>query len=140
MEFEMKYISRSIRNTIAAFILSCPFPRDLLDRYEEGMTVTVQPIPGEPVEGKRNVYITNGHRCWPIVLNENNDGAKHNVYPLEICAKEIGMTGRNHKTGHTHWVAFDFDALVGHAKGVGVSDEQLALIREKVKNVDWVEL
>ena len=39
------------------------------------------------------------------------------------------MTGWDWQARRSRWLAFDFDSLTGHAKGVGISDEEL----EKVK-------
>ena len=40
------------------------------------------------------------------------------------------MTGWDWQARRSRWVAFDFDSLTGHAKGVGISDEELEKVRQ----------
>lgn len=54
----------------------------------------------------------------------------------------IGMTGWNWKDRCSLWVAFDFDALVGHSEKhkKKLSDEELAQIQHNISGVPWVTL
>ena len=47
----------------------------------------------------------------------------------------VGMTGWNYRLKRSVRVGFDFDAIEGHARGVGISDEQLEQVREKLTGV-----
>ena len=56
-------------------------------------------------------------------------GRLQHLLPFDQHAEGIGMTGWDWQAPRSRWVAFDFDSLTGHAKGVGITDEEL----EKVK-------
>jgi hypothetical protein len=56
-------------------------------------------------------------------------------YPLERHVEAIGLTGWDWKNRRSVRVGFDFDAITGHAKGVGISDEALEEIRERLSDV-----
>jgi hypothetical protein len=97
---------------------------------------------GEPVSGKTGVY-TNDETLYDwynfrIPRNANTDPIDNDhelKYPLEHHVEAIGMTGWNWKQRKSVRVGFDFDAITGHAQGVGISDDQLEEIREKLLHV-----
>lgn len=64
------------------------------------------------------------------------------TFSIEKYAEGIGMTGWDWKNRLSRWVAFDFDAIMGHSDrhGKKLDDKQLAEIQEVVKNVPFVTL
>jgi hypothetical protein len=105
----------------------------------------VSPEGGYPVEGKRNVW-TDGSEEW------------HNIrWPKNAMAepywrdRELGFLLEKHwlGVGTTWWgwanresvgVGFDFDEITSHAPGTGVSDDQLAEIKERACQLEYVEV
>lgn len=63
-------------------------------------------------------------------------------FSIEKYAEGIGMTGWDWKHRVSRWVAFDFDAILGHSDrhGKKLDDKQLAEIQEIVNNVPFVTL
>lgn len=51
----------------------------------------------------------------------------------------VGVSGINWREQRSYWVGIDFDTIIGHAEGVGVSDETLTEVIEQVKSLPWVE-
>jgi hypothetical protein len=126
--------------------------RDLLERYLAfgGATnletqVNVAAGNGEPVDGKRGVY-TDGVRNWHNLRIPKNANAEPTfndyelTYPLDWHAEGIGSTGWDWVNRCSRWVGFDFDAITGHAKGVGISDTDLAKVTEAAQALPYVEV
>jgi hypothetical protein len=61
-------------------------------------------------------------------------------YSIYEKATDIGMTGWDWQEKKSRWVGFDFDAITGHAAGVGVEEADLTKIQEKAKGIPWVEV
>lgn len=61
-------------------------------------------------------------------------------FPLTRHVECVGMTGWNWKQKRSMWVAFDFDAITGHAVGVGVDDESLREVQEAAALIPWVQV
>ena len=61
-------------------------------------------------------------------------------YSLADHCEAIGSTGWDWVAKESVWVGFDFDSLVGHAQGVGLSEEELNDIRTRCLTLDYVEL
>lgn len=93
---------------------------------------------------------TDGLTTWkPIRIPRNantNPVFDDSSMAFDIAAhvEGVGMTGWNWKKGLSLWVAFDFDAIVGHSdkhsKAKGLTDEQLAAIRHKAEGVPWITI
>lgn len=114
----------------------------LLDLYDAGMEVQVNVTKkgGEPVEGMRNTF-TDGKFTWSPLRVVNAEDAEETVtYPFDLYATDIGLSGWSWLQKRSKWVAFDFDDLISHAPGIGISDEELAQVREAVSNIPWVEV
>lgn len=64
------------------------------------------------------------------------------TYDLAEHAEGIGMTGWDWKERLSRWVAFDFDALIGHSEkhNKKLTPEQLLELIEIVKQIPWVTL
>ena len=50
------------------------------------------------------------------------------------------MTGWDWQALRSRWVAFDFDSLTTHAKGAGLSKEELKAVKEAAKALSYVEV
>jgi len=61
-------------------------------------------------------------------------------FDLAEHAEAIGMTGWDWQKRVSKWVAFDFDAIIGHSdKHAGkLTNEELDKVRESAFNIDWV--
>ena len=100
---------------------------------------------GEPVAGKRTTW-SDGIDEWfniRIPKNAATEPAWQDYglrFPLDLHAEGIGMTGWDWQARRSRWVAFDFDSLTSHAKGVGVSDADLAKVRTAAEALPYVEV
>ena len=124
---------------------------DLIDRVLENLDgleiqVNVSGAGGEPVEGKQSTY-TDGIDTWYSfrvprgAFTDNPHWRNTNIrYDLMEHVQSVGSTGWNWKRQVSLWVAFDFDSLVGHAAGVGISDNELERIKQSVQDLDYVEV
>ena len=61
------------------------------------------------------------------------------AYPLDLYAKEIGLSGWHWQRKRSLWVGFDFDALTSYAPGIGITDEELTRVREAASVIPWIE-
>jgi len=127
---------------------------DLADIYNEEMEVQVLVAEdgGERVDkeyrGKTWQSFTDGIQTWQTFRIPRNawanpeDNDCEMTYDLSKHALGIGMTGWNWKQKRSIWVAYDFDALIGHSdKHKKKLDEQeLNRIKEVVSNIPWVTL
>jgi hypothetical protein len=113
---------------------------DLVDRILERpdaweYQVNVAADDGEPVDGRRNTY-TNGEYTWcPIRIPKHADSEPefHDYqlqWPFDLHAEGIGWTGWDWRARRSRAWGFDFDALTTHAKGIGVSDEELERVKQ----------
>lgn len=158
-------MSKTVRSVIAAFIdAACTglLPADpqkpdgpklkpvnnpdILALYDPNMEaqVYVSSAGAEPVEGKRHTWTKDGSTFWHIRVPKNAMSEPYwQDYPLDWSlvhhAEAIGMTGWDWANRLSRWVAFDFDAITGHAPGVGVTDEILQKIREAAIDIPWVQ-
>ena len=125
---------------------------DLVERWSPAMEtqLNVLTAKGVPVEGKENVYCCTcpqGFTCdyWHIRIPKNADSEpvwRDYVldWPPEEFAEGIGSTGWDWRNRVSRWVGFDFDAITGHAKGVGLSDAQLEEIKRLARELPYVEV
>ena len=123
--------------------------QDLLDFYlaHPGLEtqVNVAAGNGRPVEGKRSTYTDGLNDWWSIRIPKKADSdPEWNDYdlkwPLELHAEAIGSTGWDWQQRRSLYVGFDFDAIAGHAKGVGITDDKLEEVREAAKALPWVQV
>ena len=106
--------------------------------------VNVSPGNGEPVEGKRTTWSDGINEWWNIRLPKNaNDTPTWSDYelrfPFELHAEGIGCTGWDWQALRSRWVAFDFDSITTHAKGIGVTDEELERVKAAAEALPYVE-
>ena len=79
-----------------------------------------------------NVRIPKNAKSDPI----DNDNKLS--YPLDQYVDAIGMTGWDWKNKKSIRFGFDYDSIVGHAAGVGVSDDELKLVQERAFGIPEV--
>jgi hypothetical protein len=97
---------------------------------------------GEAVAGKNGVFCGNQYAYdWYNVRmpkNANSDPINNDHelrYPLDIHADSIGLTGWNWADKKSVRIGFDYDSITGHAEGVGVTDEDLQRVTEKLNEI-----
>lgn len=123
------------------------YNEDLVARYSRAMEVQVNVHPGDGTlsEDARNVF-TNGTLSWYNfrVPRKAMSEPEHNdwkiKWPLELYADGVGMTGWDWEQRVSRWVAYDFDNITEHAKGVGIEDNDLIEVAEKAKQIPWVQV
>lgn len=127
---------------------------DLASMYSFNMEcqVNVAQDGGQRVDntfkGRSYMSYTDGVQTWKhfrIPRNAASNPEYDDVpmtWDLEAHAEAIGMTGWDWKNRVSKWVAFDFDAIVGHSdKHTRKStDEELSQIREILQGVPWVAI
>jgi len=140
---------RQVSEALHAFLQArkTPANQDLVDRWHVGLEtqVNVAAGDGEPVAGKRSTWSNGTDTWWNIRVPRNaNSEPSWNDYNLSFSftehAEGIGMTGWDWQARCSRWVAFDFDALTNHAKGVGVTDEELEKVKQAAMLPEYVEV
>lgn len=123
---------------------------DLLDHYLKWgcnmeTQVNVAAGKGEPVAGKRSTF-SDGIDTWfnfRIPKNAYDEPFFNDFtmkWPLDLHCEGIGSTGWDHKARRSRWVGFDFDSIIGHAEGVGVTSDELNRVREAAKALPYVQV
>lgn len=129
---------------------------DLAGMYNENMEVQVLVAKGNGVEltGDYKGYNWRAYQdpitnlIWksfriPYAAANNAEYEDREIsFPLDEHAEAIGMTGWDWKNRVSRWVAFDFDAITGHASGheKKLTPEQIIQIKQKVSEIDYVTL
>ena len=120
---------------------------DLVDRWSIAMEcqINVAADDGKPVDGKRSTYTNNEHEWFNIRIPKNAAGNPEFRdweirWPLDLHVEGIGMTGWDWAARRSRWVAFDYDSITGHAKGIGVSNEELERIKQAAMSLPYVEV
>jgi len=144
-----KFITKAIVDFLKARRADHP-GQDLLDRYLEHGTdmetqLNVAAGNGEPVHGKRATWTDGINEWWNLRIpkgsyDEPNFQDYKLSWPLELHADGIGSTGWNWKERKSLWFGFDFDAITGHAKGVGIDDDALAEVQHQAEALPYVEV
>ena len=132
----MPKVTEAIQNFIRARRPTHNAP-ELLDRLNPFMEtqVNVAADNGEPVDGRRSTY-TDGEYTWfniRIPKNAAGEPEFHDYdlrWPLDLHVEGIGWTGWDWSARRSRAVGFDFDAITAHAKGIGVSDEELERVKQ----------
>ena len=100
---------------------------------------------GEPVAERRSTW-SNGTDTWHSIRIPKNANSEptwddYNLaFSFTEHAEGIGMTGWDWQARRSRWFGFDFDALTSHAKGVGVSKEDLEKVKQAAMQLPWVEV
>lgn len=144
--------------SIESFLKSVPinFAQDLTSRCTGDMEcqVMVDPTNGEAVyDGDKLIRNT-----WSVTSDDLGTYNYHHIriprnamsepyyndtplrFPLMRHVECIGMTGWNWKKKRSFWLGFDFDAITGHAVGVGVDDQALGFVQEAAAQIPWVQV
>ena len=124
-----------------------PANADLIDHYTFDMESQMNAWAhnGEPVEGKRTTW-TDGLNEWSNARTPKCIDGKiiwnnyEQRFPLEVYCEGFGLTGWNARTQRSLVVSYDFDDLLSHAKGVGISDEELERVKQAAMSLDWLEI
>jgi len=141
-------VSKSIRAFLQAERATHNGP-DLLDFFlaHPGLETQVNVSAGDgwPIEGKRSTYTDGLNDWWAIRIPKKADSEPEwqdydLKWPLERYAEGVGSTGWDWKTRTSRYVGFDFDSIVGHATGVGITDEKLEAVRGAAKALPWVQV
>ena len=145
----MKFITEAVVAFLKGHRAEHP-GQDLLDRYLEYGTdletqINVAAGTSEPVSGKRATWDTGTYQYWntriPKGASDNPEFKDYKLsWPLELHAEGIGTTGWHWKDRKSLWVGFDFDAITGHAEGVGISEEKLMEVRRAAEDLPYIEV
>jgi hypothetical protein len=134
--------------------LSAVARTDLAALYHAGMEVQVNVAQdgGERCQGEHKGRswqgYTDGHTTWkpfriPWNANTSPEYKDSEIqFSLEDHADTIGLSGWDWQSRKSVWVAFDFDAIAGHAEAhtKKLSEAELVEVEEKVNSVPWVNL
>jgi hypothetical protein len=128
---------------------------ELAALYSKSMEVQVNVAKdaGERVEsgdfrGKAWIEWTDGVQKWAsyrMPRNANSEPEDNDYiqgYDLEAHAEGVGMTGWNWQERSSHWVAYDFDAMLGHSDKhtKKLTDKELQEIQDVVTKLPFVTL
>jgi hypothetical protein len=123
-----------------------PANADLIARWSMAMEtqINVMAGDGEPVAGKRSTWTNGTETWWNIrIPHDANSEPKWDDYkltfPFSVRAEGIGCTGWDWKAKRSRRFGFDFDALTAHAKGVGISPEDLEKVKQAAMQLPYVE-
>jgi hypothetical protein len=120
---------------------------DLVDRWSIDMELQLNvAADGNPaVEGKRNTYDDGQFEYFSFRIPKDAAHEPHFrdwtlTWPFDLHAEGIGMTGWNWKLRKSMWVGFDFDAITGHAPGVGVEEDELERVKQVAMSLPYIEV
>lgn len=128
--------------------LNAKAPIDLATMFTPNMECQVNTAQdnGERVEGEYDGHRwcawSDGQQRWksfriPFHANTVPEYIdKGLTWNLEEHAEGIGSTGWDWVNRVSKWVAFDFDAIVGHSKGI--TDDALAKVQDEATKLPWV--
>jgi hypothetical protein len=141
----MPLATEALRNFLQA--RKTPANADLVARWSAAMETQVNVIAGdgEPVAGKKSTW-TNGSDTWHslrIPKNAATDPTWEDYqigYPFDLYAEGIGMTGWDWKARLSRHFGYDFDALTGHAQGIGVEEKELEKVKRAACALPYVEV
>ena len=107
--------------------------------------VNVMAGDGEPVAGKKSTW-TNGSDTWHTIRIPKNAATDPTWedykigYPFDLYAEGIGMTGWDWKARCSRHFGYDFDALTGHAQGIGIEEKELEKVKRAACALPYVEV
>ena len=147
----MTYQRRS--EAIKAFLLANTWP-DLAAMYSKEMEVQVNVAQdgGKLVHrqylGRDIREYTDDIQTWKMfriplkAMLEPEDNDYDLRFDLQAHADGIGMTGWNWIQRKSVWIAYDFDAIVGHSEKhtKKLTNDELAEIQRKIIDIDWITL
>lgn len=127
---------------------------DLAALYSENMEVQVNVAQdlGERIEGdykgRKWQGWSDGLTTWkpfriPFKANTEPEYTDSDIkFDLAVHADAIGMTGWDWKSRCSRWVAFDFDAILGHSDKhtKKLSNEELQRVTDAASAIEWVTI
>jgi hypothetical protein len=123
---------------------------DLLNRFlQHGCNLEVQvnvhAADGEPVANTRSTFTDGIDKWFSFRIPKNACDEPHFrdfelPFPLDTYCVGIGSTGWDWVAKRSRWVGFDFDAIAGHAQGVGVTSDELDKVRSAAQALPYVEV
>ena len=139
--------------SIGTFLLASTHA-DLADLYNHDMEVQVNVAQdgGERVKGdfhgRKWHGWSDGVTTWKSMRIPYNANTEPNyddrpmTFDLAQHAEGIGMTGWNWKERVSKWIAFDFDAIVGHSDNNPnkLSNEELQRVQDAASAIPWVTI
>ena len=142
------------KTEVIAKFLELKSHSDLSDLYSHNMEtqVNVHPGDGEFIEGVFNEKKwhgwTDGTQTWkpfriPWKAYSDPEYTDSEMkFDLLEHADGIGMTGWDWKNRCSKWVAFDFDAILGHSElhDKKLTDTELQAVKDKAKELPWVTI
>lgn len=108
------------------------------------LQVSVSPVGGEPVEGKKSTF-TDGVNEWFSfrIPKATAKGMLWDDFTLRFNlakhVESIGASGWDWKSNVARWVGFDFDSSTSHATS-GIDDAQLTTIVSALSKLPYVEI
>ncbi|NJL71396.1 MAG: hypothetical protein HC888_07155, partial [Candidatus Competibacteraceae bacterium] len=98
------------------------------------------------IKGRKFQVYTDGIQQWanfriPKHANSEPEYTDTNIsFDLEQHAEGIGLTGWDWAAKRSRWVAFDFDAIIGHADSheKKLADGELQRVQEIACSIPWV--
>jgi hypothetical protein len=147
-------MAKPLRTEAIQAFLSRKTHKDLSELYGHNMEcqVNVLPLDGERAEreymGNKYYVWTDGINTWKafrIPRNASTEPEYTDVpmsYDLETYAEAIGLTGWDWENKVSCWVAFDFDAIIGHsdAHSNKLTEDELLEIQHAVEDIPWVSI
>lgn len=149
-QFESMYMPsalNSIKNFLAA--RKTEYSSGLIERFLAHadcmeFQVNVAAGIGERVPGTKSTF-TDGLDKWfsyriPKHADSDPEFRDYELnYALDDHADGIGTTGWDWKNLVSRAVGFDFDSIVGHAAGVGVTKDELDKVKQAAMSLSYVE-
>lgn len=146
--------SRPTRSEAIKKFLQAKTHSDLADLYSLNMEcqVNVAQDGGERTIGEYKGRTwqgwTDGLTTWKplrIPYNANKNPTYHDKemrFDISAHAEGIGMTGWDWVNKVSKWVAFDFDAIIGHSDkhAKKLTNEELEEVKNSAMEVDWVTI
>ncbi len=117
---------------------------DLAARWSPAMETQVN-VAADGGTREGGSFTDGTEKWWPIRIPKHaNSQAEFFDYELRWDfakhVEAIGCTGWDWVGRCSRWVGFDFDAITGHAAGVGITEESLEAVRAAACRVPWVEV
>lgn len=142
----MPTVTEGIQNFLTARLKDHNDP-ELLKRWNPNMEtqLNVSARNGTPVDGRRNTYTDGQFTWWNIRIPKkaNSEPEWHDyelTWPLDPYVDGIGSTGWDFVDRLSRWCGYDFDSITGHAAGVGITDDQLAKVKQAAMALPFVEV
>lgn len=126
-----------MRSDVISKFLSINTHPDLANLYTPNMQCHV--LVASDGANRDGSTFTDGLETWyPFVISDEESNNKQVTYNFEKHVEGIGLTGWDWKSKLSRWVAFDFDSLLGHKKGL--TDGEIKEIIGQVSSIDWVSV